>query len=246
MTTNQSNTYRIALITGGSAGLGRVLAEFLAAQGYHLLITGRNADALGMVAQQIRDKGGAVEALAGDVSDSLHRKELADLVATFGRLDLLVNNASTLGPLPMPELVDLSPTELQQILAVNTIAPLALVQELRPWLANGAGLVVNITSDAAVGGYPGWGGYGTSKAALELLSRTLAAELGDEGIAVVVVDPGDMRTQMHQDAFLGEDISDRPLPDVTVPFWAWLLGQEPAEINGQRFQAQAEMWAVKP
>ncbi|MEZ4519758.1 MAG: SDR family oxidoreductase [Chloroflexota bacterium] len=158
--------------------------------------------------------------------------------------DLLVNNASTLGPLPMSELLDLAPEDLSRVLNINTVTPLALIQTLRPWLGAGRGLVVNITSDAAVGAYPGWGGYGTSKAALELLSLTLAAEARDEGISVVVVDPGDMRTQMHQDAFPGEDISDRPLPDVTLPFWAWLLGQEPASVSGQRFQAQAELWTV--
>ena len=108
------------------------------------------------------------------------------------------------------------------------------------------GLVVNISSDAAVGGYPGWGGYGASKAALDLATLTLAHELAESGVAVVSVDPGDMRTQMHQDAFPGEDISDRPLPDATLPFWAWLLGQQHAAINGRRFQAQAEVWVSEP
>jgi NAD(P)-dependent dehydrogenase (short-subunit alcohol dehydrogenase family) len=106
-------------------------------------------------------------------------------------------------------------------------------------------LVVNLSSDAAVGGYAGWGGYGASKAALDLLSLTLANELRDQGVAVVSVDPGDMHTQMHQDAFPGEDISDRPLPETTVPFWAWLLAQKPLPISGRRFQAQAEVWSVK-
>jgi NAD(P)-dependent dehydrogenase (short-subunit alcohol dehydrogenase family) len=133
---------------------------------------------------------------------------------------------------------------LRQVLEINTVAPLALIQGLRPWLARGRGLIVNLTSDAAVGGYEGWGGYGASKAALELIALTLANELRSEGISAVVVDPGDMRTQMHQDAFPGEDISDRPLPEVTLPFWAWLLGQQPETISGRRFQAQAEQWVA--
>jgi NAD(P)-dependent dehydrogenase (short-subunit alcohol dehydrogenase family) len=163
-------------------------------------------------------------------------------VAARGRLDLLVNNASALGPLPMPALSDYPLDALREVLEVNTIAPLALAQALRPWLVKAGGLIVNVTSDAAVGGYEGWGGYGASKAALELLSLTLANELRDAGVYAVVVDPGDMRTQMHQDAFPGEDISDRPLPEVTLPFWAWLLGQAPGAISGRRFQAQAERW----
>src|SRR5437667_224332 len=127
---------------------------------------------------------------------------------------------------------------------VNTLAPLALVREALPLLTRARGLVVNITSDAAVGGYPGWGVYGASKAALELVSKTLAAELKDRDVAVVAVDPGDMRTRMHQDAYLGQEISDRPLPDVTLPFWAWLLSQLPMKVSGMRYQAQAAVWDV--
>jgi NAD(P)-dependent dehydrogenase (short-subunit alcohol dehydrogenase family) len=232
----------VALITGGSAGLGLTLAGFLVARGYDLIITGRDGRRLDAAAEQLQRQGGVVKPIAGDVSDPAHRQRLADAVAERGRLDLLVNNASALGPRPMPALIDYPLDALREVLEINTIAPLALVQALRPWLAAGRGLVVNLTSDAAVGGYSGWGGYGASKAALELLSLTLANELRDEGVYAVVVDPGDMRTQMHQDAFPGEDISDRPLPDVTLPFWAWLLGQTPGEISGQRFQAQAERW----
>jgi NAD(P)-dependent dehydrogenase (short-subunit alcohol dehydrogenase family) len=232
----------MALITGGSAGLGLILAGFLAAQEYDLIITGRDARRLEATAEQLAKHGGRVQAIAGDVSDAAHCALLVEAVAARGRLDLLVNNASALGPLPMPALGDYPLDALREVLEINAIAPLALTQALRPWLARGRGLVVNITSDAAQGGYPGWGGYGASKAALELLSLTLANEWRDEDIFTVVVDPGDMRTQMHQDAFPGEDISDRPLPEVTLPFWGWLLGQEPAAISGQRFQAQAERW----
>jgi NAD(P)-dependent dehydrogenase (short-subunit alcohol dehydrogenase family) len=242
--TNQTNSRPVAVITGGSAGLGLVLARFLAAQGYDLIITGRNAGRLNAAVEEIQSPGGTVQGIAGDVAHEGHRRKLADAVALRGWLDLLVNNASALGPLPMPELIDYPLGDLRQVLEVNTIAPLALVQTLRPWLGKGRGLVVDITSDAARGGYEGWGGYGASKAALELLTLTLANELRAEGIYAVVVDPGDMRTGMHQDAYPGEDISDRPLPDNTLPFWAWLLGQKPEEISGQRFQAQAERWEV--
>ena len=243
MTDNHSSA-PVALITGGSAGLGLALAGFLAAQGYDLILTGRDANRLTEVVTSLQPSAGHVQAIAGDVADPAHRRLLTEAVAARGRLDLLLNNASTLGPLPMPELADYPLDGLREVLEINTVAPLALTQALRPWLAAGRGLVVNLTSDAARGGYPGWGGYGASKAALELLSLTLAEELGKAGIYTVIVDPGDMRTQMHQDAFPGEDISDRPLPEVTLPFWAWLLGQEPAAINGLRFQAQAERWEV--
>jgi NAD(P)-dependent dehydrogenase (short-subunit alcohol dehydrogenase family) len=145
----------------------------------------------------------------------------------------------------MPALAHFPLDGLRQVLEVNTIAPLALVQEMLPFLAASGGLVVNISSDAAGGGYEHWGGYGASKAALDLISTTLANELRDQEVGVVSVDPGDMRTDMHQDAFPGEDISDRPLPEETLPFWAWLFGQEPRSISGQRFQAQADLWQVR-
>jgi NAD(P)-dependent dehydrogenase (short-subunit alcohol dehydrogenase family) len=131
---------------------------------------------------------------------------------------------------------------MRRVFDVNVFAPLALIQEALPLLKDRGGLVVNLSSDAAKGGYPGWGAYGASKAALDLISLTLANELGDVGVSAVAVDPGDMRTEMHQAAFPGEDISDRPLPEVTVPFWAWLFGQDRAAISGGRYQAQAEHW----
>ena len=236
---------KIALITGASRGLGAELAAFLAKQGYDLVLTARGKEALEVISQSLQQYGGAVLALPGDISDQTHRRRLIEATASvFGRLDLLINNASTLGQSPLPSLADYSLEELEQVLTTNVIAPLGLVQEALPLLKESGGLVVNISSDASVGGYPGWGGYGASKAALDLISLTLANELRDYDIGVVGVDPGDMRTQMHQDAFPGEDISDRPLPDATLPFWAWLLGQEPLTINGQRFQAQSETWEV--
>lgn len=236
---------KVALITGASRGLGKTIAGFLAAQGYDLILTARGEAALQTTATELQAFGGQVIVLAGDVSDGAHQRKLADAVAQRGHLNLLVNNASLLGPSPQPILAHYPLETLEQVLAVNVLAPLALVQTMLPWLKAANGLVVNISSDAAVGGYPGWGGYGASKAALDLLSLTLANELREDGVAVVSVDPGDMRTQMHQEAFPDEDISDRPLPAATLPFWAWLLAQQPLAISGQRFQAQAEVWTIK-
>ena len=236
---------QVALITGASRGLGAVLARFLAQQGYDLVLTARGEEALGHIAQSLQQYGGTVLALPGDVSEQAHRQRLIETATSnFGRLDLLINNASTLGPSPLPPLAEYGLEDFEQVIATNVIAPLGLTQEALPLLKKSGGLVINVSSDAAVGGYPGWGGYGASKAALDLVSLTLANELQDEGVGVVSVDPGDMRTQMHQDAFAGEDISDRPLPDVTIPFWAWLLGQEHLAVNGRRYQAQNETWTV--
>jgi len=243
--TNPSAAPRVALVTGASRGLGRVLAGFLSAEGYELILTARGEDQLAGAAATLSDGGGAVHAVAGDVSDPAHRSALARLVGQLERLDLLVNNASDLGPAPLPELVHYPLVELRAVLETNAVAPLALVQELLPWLERSRGTVVNISSDAAVGGYPGWGGDGASKAALDLLSHTLAEELKDRHVAVVSVDPGDLRTGMHQAAFPGEDISDRPLPEVTLPFWAWLLHQSPDLVTGLRFRAQADRWEVR-
>jgi NAD(P)-dependent dehydrogenase (short-subunit alcohol dehydrogenase family) len=235
---------RTALITGASRGLGAVVADFLAADGYDLIITARGADELAAKAEALTDLGAKVQALAGDVTDPHHRQRLVRAAERWGHLDVLINNASELGPTPLPPLASYSLGELERVLQVNLIAPLALVQMALPLLKAEHGMVVNISSDAAIGGYPGWGAYGASKAALDLISRTLASELADEGVAVVSVDPGDMRTAMHQAAYPGQDISDRPLPDVTLPFWAWLFGQDGRMVNGRRYQAQEERWEV--
>lgn len=234
----------VALITGASRGLGKTIATLLAARDTNLILTARGRTALEETAHDLSRHGGKIVPVAGDVADPAHRQALAEAVHSFGRLDLLVNNASVLGPSPQPNLVDYPPATLRSVLEVNTIAPLALVQLMAPSLATAGGLVVNISSDAARGGYAGWGGYGASKAALDLLSLTLANELRDQRISVVSVDPGDMRTAMHQAAFPGEDISDRPLPESTLPFWGWLLGQDPAAVSGQRFEAQGEQWLL--
>lgn len=235
---------KVALVTGASRGLGRVLAGFLAQQGYALALTARGEADLTATADGFRTQGSKVLAIGGDVSDAVHRRRLVEAATVWGRIDVLVNNASDLGDTPIPSLVDSSRENLLRVFDVNTVAPVALVREALPLLAASHGLVVNITSDAAIGGYPGWGVYGASKAALDLITKTLAAELKDRGVAVVSVDPGDMRTKMHQDAYPGQDISDRPLPEVTLPFWAWLLSQDPMAVTGARFRAQAAVWEV--
>lgn len=236
----------VAVVTGASRGLGRTLARFLAAQGYELVLTARDSVALERVVRDVSSTHGRVHSVAGDVGSSDHRSALRERVRGLGRLDLLVNNASELGPSPLPELVQYPLDRLRAVLETNLLAPLALVQELLPFLEVRGGTVVNISSDAALGGYPGWGGYGASKAALDLVSHTLSEELKGRHVSVVSVDPGDLRTAMHQAAFPGQDISDRPLPEVTLPFWAWLLHQDPSLVSGLRFRAQADRWEVRP
>jgi NAD(P)-dependent dehydrogenase (short-subunit alcohol dehydrogenase family) len=206
-------TTRIALITGASRGLGLALARQLAAEDWHLIIDARGAKAL-ETARVALAKQTRVIAIPGDVTDGDHRLALAEAAREWGGLDALVNNASMLGPSPQPELLDYPLEVLEQVYRTNVIAPLALVQTLRNELKPGAS-VINITSDAGVEAYTGWGGYGSSKAALEQLSNILAAE--NSSLQVYWVDPGDMRTQMQQEAFPGEDISDRPLPEESVP-----------------------------
>jgi NAD(P)-dependent dehydrogenase (short-subunit alcohol dehydrogenase family) len=235
---------RTALITGASRGLGEVIATYLARSGYDLVITARRADALERLGDDLRTYGSNVVAVPGDVADAAHRQKLVAAADELGGLDVLVTNASELGPSPMPALIEYPTDALRRVFDVNVIAPIALASEALTLLRARHGLVVNITSDAAVGAYANWGGYGASKAALELASRTLAAELSSDGVGVVVVDPGDMRTEMHQAAFPGEDISDRPLPDSTLPFWAWLFAADTKAVSGQRFQAQGERWEL--
>jgi NAD(P)-dependent dehydrogenase (short-subunit alcohol dehydrogenase family) len=207
------------MVTGASRGLGRALAAGLAREGYDLIIDARNAAALETVAHQIRAAGGHVTAVAGDVTDPAHRAALT--AACPGRLDLLVNNAGTLGASPLPALADYPAGELRAAFEANVIAPIALTQLVLPMLRARGGAVLNITSDAAVEAYAGWGGYGAAKAALEQASNVLAAE--ELAIRVWWADPGDLRTDMHQLAFPGEDISDRPLPEEIVPAFLRLI-----------------------
>jgi NAD(P)-dependent dehydrogenase (short-subunit alcohol dehydrogenase family) len=202
---------RSALITGASRGLGRALATALNADGWRLVVDGRDPARLAAAVAAFPDPG-QVTALAGDVTDPTHRAALAAAVGP--RLDLLVNNASDLGPSPLPRLAELNPVEFARVLSVNTVAPLALLQAVLPALPPD-GVVVQISSDAAVEAYAGWGGYGASKAALDQLTAVLAVEHPE--LRIYAVDPGDMRTDMHQAAFPGEDISDRPAPESVVP-----------------------------
>jgi NAD(P)-dependent dehydrogenase (short-subunit alcohol dehydrogenase family) len=215
----------VALITGASAGLGLALAHGLAARGWALIIDARGADALKDAADSLAAHTDVVP-LAGDVTDPAHRSDLAETVAELGRLDLLVNNASYLGPSPQPALADYDLDELRRVYDVDVVAPIALIQQLLPALTTSSGVIIDISSDAAVEPYEGWGGYGSAKAALDHATAILAAE--HPGLAVYAVDPGDMRTAMHQAAFPGEDISDRPEPQAVVPGFLRLLDTRPA------------------
>lgn len=205
-----------ALITGASRGLGLALARSLARQGgWNLVIDARGAEALESARAELAGLTDAtVVAVPGDVTDPEHRATLAQIARRLDGLDVVVNNASRLGPSPQPALLDYPLDVLEQVYRANVLAPLALLQAVRSALRPDA-RIINVSSDAGVEAYPGWGGYGSSKAALEHLSAILAAENPD--LRVYWVDPGDMRTQMHQEAFPGEDISDRPLPDESVP-----------------------------
>jgi NAD(P)-dependent dehydrogenase (short-subunit alcohol dehydrogenase family) len=220
----------IALVTGASQGLGRALAQELARRGWTLVLDGRDGDALAEAERAILPlmaPEAALVAIAGDVADPGHRASLVRAAQRLGGLDLVVNNASTLGATPLPGLVDYPLDDLARVLEVNVVAPLALVQEAVVALRRSARpAVVNVTSDASVEAYEGWGGYGLSKAALDHMSAVLAVE--EPTLLVWAVDPGDMRTRMHQDAFPGEDISDRPLPEEVVPDLVALIEAGPA------------------
>jgi NAD(P)-dependent dehydrogenase (short-subunit alcohol dehydrogenase family) len=224
---------RTALITGASRGLGLALARELAGRGWRLIIDARGGDALEVARQELASRTGVV-AIAGDVTDAAHRGRLAAAARDAGRIDALINNASVLGPSPQPALLDYPIDVLEQVYRVNIIAPLALVQAVHAEDAlNYGGAILNITSDAAVEPYEGWGGYGSSKAALEQLSAVLGAEV--PAARVYWVDPGDMNTQMHQEAFPGEDVSDRPPPEESVPGLVRLIE---GDLPGGRYRAR--------
>lgn len=227
-----SDNHRTALITGASRGLGLALARALAARGWRLILDARGAADLEMARAELARQT-AVVALPGDVTDPGHRRDLAAAASAAGGLDALVNNAGILGPSPRPHLLDYPLDVLEQVYRANVIAPLAILQAVRPVLKPGA-RVINVTSDAAVEAYEGWGGYGSSKAALEQLSMVLSVE--NPALRVYWLDPGDMRTRMHQEAFPGEDISDRPPPEASVPGILTLL--EEARPSG-RYRARA-------
>jgi NAD(P)-dependent dehydrogenase (short-subunit alcohol dehydrogenase family) len=210
----------VAVITGGSAGLGRALAHALATDGWRVIVDGRDADQLAAAADHPQ-----ILAIPGDVTNEWHRGALAAAVEREGRLDLLVHNASTLGPTPLPPLRNVTVADLDEVWRTNVGAPLALTVDLVPVLAASRGTLLSISSDAGVEHYEGWGLYGATKAALDHLTLTFGVENPD--ITAYAVDPGDMRTRMHQDAFPGEDISDRPLPETVVPHLLALLATRP-------------------
>jgi NAD(P)-dependent dehydrogenase (short-subunit alcohol dehydrogenase family) len=217
---------QVGIVTGASRGLGRALTRALVGRGWRVVVDARDEEALrrawGYPPHDV--------VIAGDVADPAHRQAL--LEAAGDSIDLVVNNASALGPSPLPPLAEIPLDELRRVYEINVVAPLALVQLALPRLAPGA-RILNVTSDAAVEAYEGWGGYGSSKAALEQLSAVLAVEHPE--LRVYAVDPGDMRTQMHQDAFPGEDISDRPPPEESVP---GLLALIEGDLPSGRYRAQ--------
>ena len=221
----------VAIITGASRGLGLALAAGLADAGWRLVVDARGGDDLAAAVKEIEAGAAAtgavdrVVSIPGDVADAAHRLALIQAADRLGGLDLLVNNAGILGPSPQPPLAEYPLGALREVYEVNVVAPLGLIQLALPALRAHRGAVVTITSDAAAEAYPGWGGYGSAKAAIEQASRVLAAEEPD--LRVWWVDPGDLRTRMHQQAFPGEDISDRPLPDTVVPAFRRLLADAP-------------------
>ncbi len=215
----------VAIITGASRGLGLALAQSLSHDGWDLVVDARAGAALSAAVAELTGSG-SVRAIAGDVADADHRAALVRAAVELGGIDLLVNNASVLGPSPQPRLADYPLDVLAQVYAVNAIAPIALAQLALPHLRDRFGTIVDITSDAAVESYEGWGGYGSSKAALEQIGNVLGAE--EPLVHVYTFDPGDMRTHMHQEAFPGEDISDRPEPVTVVPALQRLLHDTPA------------------
>jgi NAD(P)-dependent dehydrogenase (short-subunit alcohol dehydrogenase family) len=222
---------KVALVTGASRGLGLVLTRELVIRGWHVIINARKRGLLHDTARQLAEYG-RITPIAGDVTDPEHRIALASAAQAAGGLDAVVNNAGILGPSPQPDLFDYPLEVLEQVYLVNVVAPLAVLQAVRHLLKPDA-RIINVTSDAAVAAYEGWGGYGSSKAALEQLTAVLAVE--NPLLNVFSVDPGDMRTEMHQEAFPHEDISDLPLPEASVPGFIALLE---GEWESGRYQAR--------
>jgi NAD(P)-dependent dehydrogenase (short-subunit alcohol dehydrogenase family) len=222
--TNSQTTSPVAIVTGTSRGFGRALTTALLARGWTVVGDARRANELAATAAVLGTPG--FIAIPGDVTDPAHRAAVIVAAIDAGPVHLLVNNASRLGPSPQPSLFDYLAADLRAVYQTNVFAPLALIQAALPVLIGNRGAIVNITSDAAVEAYAGWGGYGSSKAALDHISEVLAVEHPD--VAVYAFDPGDMRTEMHQAAFPGEDISDRAEPESVVPALLRLLETRPA------------------
>ena len=222
--TRSENTPSVAIVTGASRGFGRALTAALLDRGWMVVSDARRASDLEATASELESP--RLIPIAGDVTDPAHRAALIVAAIDAGRLRLLVNNASRLGPSPQPALADYLASDLRAVYDVNVFAPLALIQAALPALTDNDGVIVNLTSDAAVEVYEGWGGYGSSKAALDHLSAILGSE--NPAVRVYAFDPGDMRTEMHQAAFPGEDISDRAEPESVVPALLHLLDTRPA------------------
>ncbi len=216
----------VAVVTGASRGLGAAVAHSLTERGWQVVVDGRDAAAL------LAAAAAAAAAVPGDVTDAGHRRRLAEAAEALGGATLLVNNASSLGASPLTRLDDTPTPVLEDVLGTNVVAPLALARALLPQLRRHAGRIVNISSDAAVEAYPTWGPYGAAKAALDHATRVLAEE--EPALRVYALDPGDMRTRMHQDAFPGEDISDRPEPATVVPA---LLRLATGDLPSGRYRA---------
>ncbi|MFH8476741.1 SDR family NAD(P)-dependent oxidoreductase [Streptomyces sp. NPDC018000] len=243
--TNPLRPSRVALITGASTGLGETIAEFLGGVGWRLVLTARTESDLTAVAERLSGRGVIVRAVAGDVGEAAHRARLIAEASSLGRLDWLVNNASQMGVSPIRPLLDHPVDVFEKVLRTNVIAPVALAQLALPLLRETDGLVVNVSSEAAVDVFPCAGIYGASKAALDQASRIIAAELADTGVGVTSVDPGGMRTRGYAEAEPDFDLSSVPTPDVTLPFWKWLAEVSSGEVSGRRYLAQSGPWDTK-
>ena len=241
---------KVILITGASRGLGRALALAFASQGAHLVINSRSSSAAGLseTERQAQAKGAQVLSVTADVSHRLDVERLAgEALARFGRVDVLINNASALGPTPMPYLLDYPIEAFDQVLHTNVLAPFLLMRALiGQMLARKSGAVINVSSDAGVVGYPTWGAYGISKAALDHLTRTWAAELEGSGVRMNSVDPGEMDTAMKRASEPDGDPSQWRNPELVTPVFLYLASDASAAVNGQRFLAEEFVWKQEP
>jgi NAD(P)-dependent dehydrogenase (short-subunit alcohol dehydrogenase family) len=229
----------VVLITGSSKGLGRALAHAYADAGARVVINARGEAALENTRKELEAKGTQVLAVVADATKPTDIERLVtQTLERFGRIDALINSAGILGPSPRPNLADFVASDLAELFRANTIGPILMTQAVLPhMLRQKSGLIINVTSDAGQTGYPGWGGYGATKAALELVTESWAAELEGTGVRVNAVNPGDLKTDMHQLAFPGEDISDRLDPFTVTDVFIWLATRAAASITGQRYDA---------
>jgi NAD(P)-dependent dehydrogenase (short-subunit alcohol dehydrogenase family) len=233
------NSNTVVLITGSSKGLGRALAHAYADAGARVVINARVEAALEETRKELEAKGAQVLAVAADATRPTDIERLVkQAIDRFGRIDILINSAGILGPSPRPNLADFVASDLAELFRANTIGPILMTQAVLPhMLHQKSGLIINVTSDAGQTGYPGWGGYGATKAALELVTESWAAELEGTGVRVNAVNPGDLKTEMHQLAFPGEDISDRLDPFTVTDVFVWLATEAATNVSGQRYDA---------